>query len=162
MLPAGVVPDGFAIPFSFYDRFMREGGFYDARARIIGDPRAAADPAEREQALEMLRKKMKKAARRRSWREIADCRRLPRGTPIRCRSSTNNEDLEGFNGAGLYDSFTHRPDEGELEDRQAGLGVAVDFRAFDEREFHRIDHLARRWACSCTRTSTTRSPTASR
>ena len=30
----------------------------------------------------------------------------------RCRSSTNNEDLVGFNGAGLYDSFTHRPDEG--------------------------------------------------
>ncbi len=32
MLPAGVAPDGYAIPFAFYDRFMRDGGFYeDAR-----------------------------------------------------------------------------------------------------------------------------------
>jgi len=31
MLPAGVVPDGYAIPFSFYDRFMSAGGFYETQ-----------------------------------------------------------------------------------------------------------------------------------
>ena len=41
---------------------------------------------------------------------------LPDGTPLRCRSSTNNEDLPGFSGAGLYDSSTHRPDEGHLSE----------------------------------------------
>jgi len=32
ILPEGMVPDGFAIPFHFYDEFMKYNGFYD-RAR---------------------------------------------------------------------------------------------------------------------------------
>ena len=39
---------------------------------------------------------------------------FPEGRSIRCRSSTNNEDLPGFSGAGLYDSTTHHPLEGHL------------------------------------------------
>ena len=61
MLPAGVAPDGYAIPFSFYDRFMREGGFYDDAREIIGDPRRRPTRSRREKALDKLRKKMKKA-----------------------------------------------------------------------------------------------------
>ena len=62
---------------------------------------------------------------------------------IRCRSSTNNEDLEGFNGAGLYDSFTHRADEGDLVKTVKQVWASLwNLRAFDEREFHRIDHLS--------------------
>jgi phosphoenolpyruvate synthase/pyruvate phosphate dikinase len=62
--------------------------------------------------------------------------------PIRCRSSTNNEDVEGFNGAGLYDSYTHRPDEGALEKTIKQVWASLwNFRAFDERDFYRIDHL---------------------
>ena len=38
---------------------------------------------------------------------------FPEGTSLRYRSSTNNEDLPGFNGAGLYDSKTQDPDETE-------------------------------------------------
>ena len=145
MLPAGVAPDGYAIPFSFYDRFMRDGGFYDDADEIICDAALRTDPVAREKALDKLRKKMKKAdlrggARR---RDQPSCRRrFPEGTPIRCRSSTNNEDLEGFNGAGLYDSFTHRPDEGDLSKTVKQVWASLwNFRAFDEREFHRIDHL---------------------
>ena len=68
---------------------------------------------------------------------------FPAGTSIRCRSSTNNEDLPGFSGAGLYDSFTHHPDEGHLAAtiRQVFAG-AWNFRAYEEREFFRIDHFA--------------------
>ncbi len=40
--------------------------------------------------------------------------RFPAGTALRCRSSTNNEDLPGFSGAGLYGSFAHRADEGHV------------------------------------------------
>ena len=68
--------------------------------------------------------------------------KFPAGVGIRCRSSTNNEDLEGFNGAGLYDSFTHRPDEGDLVKTVKQVWASLwNLRAFDEREFHRIDHL---------------------
>ena len=69
--------------------------------------------------------------------------KFPAGLGIRCRSSTNNEDLEGFNGAGLYDSFTHRADEGDLAKTVKQVWASLwNLRAFDEREFHRIDHLA--------------------
>ncbi len=145
MLPAGVAPDGYAIPFYFYDRFMREGGFYDDARELICDPEAAADPARREQALDKLRKRMKKAPLPAELEEqIAALQaRFEPGVAIRCRSSTNNEDLEGFNGAGLYDSYTHRPDEGDLSKTVKQVWASLwNFRAFDERDFHRIDHLA--------------------
>lgn len=68
---------------------------------------------------------------------------FPDGTSIRCRSSTNNEDLPGFSGAGLYDSFTHHPDEGHLSKTIKQVFASLwNYRAFDEREFYRIDHFA--------------------
>lgn len=68
---------------------------------------------------------------------------FPAGTPIRCRSSTNNEDLPGFSGAGLYDSFTHNPDEGHLAKSIKQVYASLwNFRAFEERDFYRIDHKA--------------------
>lgn len=61
---------------------------------------------------------------------------------LRVRSSTNNEDLEGFNGAGLYSSFTHKPKEGKLINsiKQVWAGLWNE-SAFEERRLHRIDHL---------------------
>ena len=145
MLAAGVVPDGHAIPFSFYDRFMTEGGFYDDAREIVADAGLAADPAARDDALAKLRKRMKKASLPPDLEaQIDDLHaRFPAGTGIRCRSSTNNEDLEGFNGAGLYDSYTHRPDEGALSKTVRQVWASLwNFRAYDERDFHRIDHLS--------------------
>ena len=70
----------------------------------------------------------------------------PAGQSLRYRSSTNNEDLPGFNGAGLYDSKTQKPDETEEDGISKSLKQVFaslwTFRAFTEREFHRIDHLA--------------------
>lgn len=144
MLPAGVAPDGYAIPFALYDRHMREGGFYERAAQLASDPELQADPARREAALGELRTAIKKAKLAdASAAAIAELHaRFPEGLAIRCRSSTNNEDLEGFNGAGLYDSFTHRPDEGKLSKTIKQVWASLwNFRAFDEREFHRIDHV---------------------
>ena len=71
---------------------------------------------------------------------------FPEGTSLRYRSSTNNEDLPGFNGAGLYDSKTQDPEETVADGIDKSLkGVFAslwNFRAFSEREFHRIDHSA--------------------
>ena len=68
----------------------------------------------------------------------------PEGQSLRYRSSTNNEDLPGFNGAGLYDSKTQNPDETVEDGIDKSLkGVFASlwtFRAFTERDFHRIDH----------------------
>ena len=68
---------------------------------------------------------------------------FPTNASIRCRSSTNNEDLPGFSGAGLYDSFTHHPDEGHLSKSIKQVFASLwNYRAFDERDFYRIDHNA--------------------
>ena len=71
---------------------------------------------------------------------------FPESQSLRYRSSTNNEDLPGFNGAGLYDSKTQKPDETEEDGIDKSLKQVYaslwNFRAFTERDFHRIDHLA--------------------
>ncbi len=67
---------------------------------------------------------------------------FPEGASIRCRSSTNNEDLPGFSGAGLYDSRTQHPHEGHIAKCIKQVYASLwNFHAFAEREFHRVDHL---------------------
>ena len=67
---------------------------------------------------------------------------FPEGTSLRCRSSTNNEDLPGFSGAGLYDSCTHRIEEGHIAKSIKQVFASLwNFRAVQEREFYRIDHM---------------------
>lgn len=51
--------------------------------------------------------------------------------------------MKGFNGAGLYDSYTHRPDEGHLGETVKQVWASLwNYRAYEEREFHRIDHMS--------------------
>jgi len=75
-------------------------------------------------------------------------RSFPPGTALRLRSSTNNEDLPGFNGAGLYSSRTWDPQAPATAQKGSFADVMKDvwsslwsFRAVEERTFHRIDHL---------------------
>ena len=77
------------------------------------------------------------------WNNLRDLQEsFPVGTSIRCRSSSNNEDLPGFSGAGLYDSKTQHPDEGHISKSVKQVFASTwNFRAFREREFHRIDHM---------------------
>jgi pyruvate,water dikinase len=144
MLP-NLVPRGAAIPFAFYDDFMRRNGFYDEAAAIVANVDILGDPAEREQRLTELRDRIRHGdLSDDAARAIADLHaRFGPQLPLRCRSSTNNEDLKGFNGAGLYDSHTHRPDEGKLSKTVRQVWSSLwTFRGVDEREFHRIDHMA--------------------
>jgi phosphoenolpyruvate synthase/pyruvate phosphate dikinase len=63
-------------------------------------------------------------------------------TSLRCRSSSNNEDLPDFNGAGLYESYTHHPDEGHIAKSMKQVWASLwTYRAFEERAFYRVDHL---------------------
>jgi hypothetical protein len=143
-LPDGLVPDGFGVPFHFYDAFMEQNGLYAAVAEMRAAPGFAADTDERIAALAKLRKRIERAPLP-AWMERALDelhRSFPKGTALRCRSSTNNEDLPGFSGAGLYDSFTHRPREGHLSKSVKQVYASLwNFRAYEEREFHRIDHM---------------------
>ena len=145
--PAGTVPDGFAIPFYFYDEFMKHNDFYTRIQNMLNDADFQESLTTQEAELKELRKAIEDAATP-QW--IIDAlvtmnESFAEGINRRYRSSTNNEDLPGFNGAGLYDSKSQKPSEDE-EDLAKSLKEVYaslwNFRAFSEREFHRIDHLS--------------------
>ncbi len=144
-LQAGVAPDGFGIPFHFYDAFMQHNALYEAAAAARSTAGFEADAKVRDQALADLRKKVLQGeVPAEMTAALNDLQKsFPAETPIRCRSSTNTEDLPGFSGAGLYDSFTHRADEGPLGNTIKQVYASLwNFRAYEEREFYRIDHFA--------------------
>lgn len=139
------VPDGYALPFHFYDEFMKHNGLYATVDALLADAAFKAAIGERDARLARLRRSIRDGAFPDDLREeIGDLQdEFPDTTSIRCRSSTNNEDLPAFNGAGLYDSVTHNPDEGHLEKSIKQVFASLwNLRAFEAREFHRVDHKA--------------------
>jgi len=145
--PDGTVPDGFAVPFYFYDEFMKHNDLYDDVREMLADTDFQTDYDTMADELKELRKKIKKAETP-EWIVTALTTMhatYSEGQSLRYRSSTNNEDLPGFNGAGLYDSKTQHPEETEEDGISKSLKQVYaslwNFRAFIERDFHRIDHL---------------------
>ena len=144
----GTVPEGFAVPFYFYDEFMKANGLDDDVDQMLANEEFQTDFDVQDDMLDDLRDDIKDAD---SPQWIIDAltdmhETYPVGQSLRYRSSTNNEDLPEFNGAGLYDSKTQDPDETEEDGIDKSLkGVFASlwtFRAFTEREFHRIEHTA--------------------
>jgi hypothetical protein len=145
--PDGTVPNGFAVPFQFYDEFMKHNGFYKFVGELLKSTEFRQDHDIQVAQLKKLRSLIKKGKMPDKMLNALDKlqKSFPQGTSIRCRSSTNNEDLPGFSGAGLYDSYTHRSDEGHLAKSIKQVYASLwNFRAFEEREFYRVDHCTTR------------------
>ncbi len=142
--PEGTIPDGFGIPFYYYQKFMKHNGFFIEARFMIKRADFQSDRLERDEELRKFRKKIKDGDMP-AWMldELADLQAsFPEGSSIRCRSSSNNEDLAGFNGAGLYDSKTQHPDEGHISKSVKQVFASLwNLRAYEEREFYRIDHF---------------------
>ena len=170
-LPAGTTPVGYAVPFYFYDEFMKQATLSDDT--VLGKKKAPADekitlPAGttlasavtqmlahskfqsdadiQEEMLDDLRKAIKNATSP-QWIITALTAmhgNYADGQSLRYRSSTNNEDLPSFNGAGLYDSKTQESDETTAEGIDKSIKAVWaslwNYRAFVERDFHRVDH----------------------
>ncbi len=143
-LPDGTVPDGFGVPFYFYDEFMKHNDFYTKAETLLKDLGSQNAQDTRIDKLKKFRTQITKGEMpvwmMTALEEIQ--KSFPDDTPLRCRSSTNNEDLPGFSGAGLYDSFTHNPDEGHLSKSIKQVYASLwNYRAFEARDFYRIDHF---------------------
>jgi pyruvate, water dikinase len=146
-VPSINVPDGFAIPVYYYRQFMQQNGF-DARVTaMLADPAFLDSPAERDRQLAALRADMEATPLDAAF--VATVRAKILGeftyTRMRFRSSTNAEDLEGFTGAGLYTSETGDPNDAgkPIEDAIRIVWASVwRFKAFEERSYRGIDHLA--------------------
>lgn len=140
----GTVPNGFGVPFYFYQEFMKHNHFFERIEQMLQNPAFVSDRNVRNAELQQLRSDIKSAGMP-AWMTdqlSAMQNSFPDGTSIRCRSSTNNEDLPGFSGAGLYDSKTHHPNEGHMAKTIKQVYASLwNLRAFEEREFYRVNHF---------------------
>lgn len=142
--PEGTIRDGYGVPFYFYDEYMKHNDFYAEAQKMLDNEAFQTDFDVQDEMLKDFRKIVEDGEMPQWMLDELDTmhKSFPDGWSIRTRSSTNNEDLPGFSGAGLYDSKTQKPDEGHIEKSIKEVYASMwNFRAFDEREFYRINHF---------------------
>lgn len=138
------VPDGFAVPYAHYDGFMRQTGLYDKIKAAMSTAAFQSSPDQRAKTLKAFRRELKQTELPPDiFEQISRLQKaFPAHVTPRCRSSANSEDMAGFTGAGLYDSFTHKADEGHLGKSIKQVWASLwNYRAFEERDFYGIDHF---------------------
>jgi len=141
------VPPGLVIPFSAYARHLAAAGLDAAVAALLADPRFREDARVRAARLAALRAAIQAAPVDEALLAalVAGLARLAPGRAAILRSSTNAEDLDGFSGAGLYESLPVPAGAGpaQVADvlRRVWASVWLQ-RAFEEREWYRIRHDA--------------------
>ncbi len=141
-VPGIIVPDGFSIPYYWYDKFMRDNGFNKRIHRYMEDLEFVHNPRYRRQKLEELRNDIQKApipaeirtAVIRRWRvQLAN-------RPVFVRSSSNAEDLPNFSGAGLYSSVPNvRQGANLTEAIKKVWGSLWKFEAYEARVRNYVD-----------------------
>jgi len=149
-------PKAWAIPVAYYVQHMETHGLDVMVENMLADPDFQGDSAVRAARLEELQDAIKDAPLDQAFRAAVHGKMqtdFP-GTPVRFRSSTNAEDLDGFTGAGLYTSKTGDLADPKKQPEEAIKGVWAsvwNYKAFDEREYRSIDHLAVGMALLCHR-----------
>ena len=143
--PAVETPGGFVIPFYHYANHLRQNRLERGIAGMLADDAFRAERMVRAERLSQMRTVIERARVAPALvREVQDhIRDLPRGRLI-FRSSTNAEDLVGFNGAGLYRSVVTGPNPGAREIGEAIRQVWASvwsLRGFEERDWYRIQHV---------------------
>lgn len=140
------VPDAaFAIPFYYYRKHLSDNGIAAYIQSILSDSLFRTDFRRRMVLLEQLRDTIINAPLDKQFlREVEEkIRTVGNYKRMRFRSSTNVEDIEGFNGAGLYESHT-----GVIDDSKNTVEKAIKkvfsslwtLRGFEERDYFKIDH----------------------
>jgi pyruvate,water dikinase len=153
--PKVVAPDGFGLPAAWYATFMNTAKYdathtFDQRlTQMTADPKFKV-PTERTKMLADFQEHMEKATMPAALQTQINTlqksfkAKFP-GEDMRIRSSSDSEDLQGFNGAGLFDSFTFKFEDAQkpgrsLADRLKKVFASVwNDRAYSEFDFYRID-----------------------
>ncbi len=142
-LPGIVVPNGFSIPFFYYDQFTKENDLDDAVYELLNDQRFIHDPPYRRERLVELRQKFQNAKvsdplRKQVLQRVA--REYP-GKGLFVRSSSNTEDLPNFSGAGLYTTVPNVRGEDPLVEALKTVWASLwNFEAYEARERASVDH----------------------
>ena len=137
------VPAGFGVPFYYYVHHMRANGLDAKVAAVLGDARFKTDATWRKTALEGLRAAIVAAPIDPVVLDAIYKRVRVRlgGKGVFVRSSTNAEDLPGFNGAGLYDTVPNVKGRAALGEALKTVWASLwNLRAVDERAAFGIPH----------------------
>ena len=142
-LPGIVVPNGFTIPFYYYDQFLKQNKLDDAIYEMLNDQKFVHDPAYRRERLAGMRERIQEGRfdpelRLRVLQKVA--REFP-GKGLFVRSSSNSEDLPNFSGAGLYTTVPNvRGEEATINAIKTVWASLWNFEAYEARERRSVDH----------------------
>lgn len=135
---------GFSIPFYFYLKHIAQYGIDGLIEDLLNDSTVLNDRNRLREELDCIRDTIKNSPVDTSLiSEVMQMiEKYGTGKRPRFRSSSNAEDLENFNGAGLYDSKTGIPGDSVKTIDKAIVSVWASLwneRAFYERDFFKID-----------------------
>lgn len=142
-LPGIVVPEGFTIPFAYYDQFIKENKLDEPIIEMMEDQRFVHDPAYRRERLVEMRQRIQAGKMNESLRTelLRRVHAQYAGKGLFVRSSTNSEDLPNFNGAGLYSTVPNVKGDAELIEAIKTVWASTwNFEAYEARERAGIDH----------------------
>lgn len=142
-IPGIVIPDGFTLPFFYYDQFIRENKIDDSIYEMMNDQKFVHDPAYRRTRLTELRERIQKGQVNDRLRvqvlRLAHAKYPGKG--LFARSSSNSEDLPNFSGAGLHSSVPNVKGDAELIEAIKTVWASLwNFAAYEARERAGIDH----------------------
>lgn len=141
---AGItVPDGFSVPYYWYDKFVRDNGLDKLIDEMLDEYDFIHNPRYRRQRLEELRNAIQKGRFDPSLRrQVLQKWRTQLGyRPVFVRSSSNAEDLPNFSGAGLYSSVPNvRTAAALIEGIKKVWGSLWKFEAYEARTRNYVSH----------------------
>jgi hypothetical protein len=130
------IPDGFSVPFYWYDKFMKDNGFDKIIEAHMDDDDFVHNPRYRRQKLDEFRATIRNGNFDEKLRAevIERWKTQLGGKPVFVRSSSNSEDLPNFSGAGLYSSVANVIDENKLIDAVKHVWASLwKFEAYEAR-----------------------------
>ncbi len=139
------VPDGFSIPFFYYEQFLQENGFDNTILELLGHDRFNHDAAYRKEQLAALRAKLQSGKMNEAFARAVIARKhtLLGDAGVFVRSSTNAEDLPNFSGAGLYTTVPNVLEDAALLEAIKTVWASLwNFAAYETRESAGINHSA--------------------
>lgn len=142
-LPGIIVPNGFTIPFYYYDEFIKENGLDDQIYAMMNDQRFVHDPAYRRERLAAMRGRIQGGKINTRLRERV-LQLVARNFPAKgvfVRSSSNSEDLPNFSGAGLYTTVPNAQGPAQIIEAIKTVWASLwNFEAYEARERAGVDH----------------------
>ncbi len=141
--PGVNVPAGFGIPFRYYVQHIATAGLDPQIRTMLADEKFETDAVWRKAELEKLRAAILAAPIDPDLLDAVYKRVRVRlgGRGVFVRSSTNAEDLPGFNGAGLYDTVANAKGKRAIGEAIKTVWASLwNLRAVDERAAFGVDH----------------------